>query len=86
MPFLYRLWPGEVEQLSGARLRIASVGEASEYTGRFIDECQGLFIVQPLERCSRISSGLFLDRRDFMAPLLRFGLDHADCFPVDKET
>ena len=81
----HRFRPWKAEHLPGAGLRIASVGEAREHAGAFVNEWQGLAIIHPLELGGRVTPGLLLDRRDLLAPIFRLGLDHADGFLADEE-
>ena len=85
VPVLYRLRPREAEHLPRTGFRIACVGETREHAGAFVNEWQGLCIVQPLELGNGIASGLLLDCRDLLAPILRLGLDNADRLLVDEE-
>jgi len=84
-PFLHRFWPGKIEYLAGTRLRVTAIREPRHDAGAFVDKGQRFLIVKPFELRRRVPAGLFLDCRDFLAPVFGFGLDHADRLLVDEE-
>ena len=75
----------EVENLSGAGFRVASVGKPRKHTGGFVNEWQGFSIVDPFEFGSSIIAGLRFDGRDIVTPVLRLGLDNTDGLLSNKE-
>ena len=74
------------EDLAGAGLGVALVGEASDDAGAFVEERErdagGL---NPLELRGGILGGLVFHRRDVLAEGLFLGLDHADRLAVDEQ-
>jgi hypothetical protein len=75
----------EGEEFAGAGLGVALIGEAGDDAGGFVDEGEGLGIVDPLELGGGVVAGLLFDGGDVVAPFRGFGFDDGGGLFVDEE-
>ena len=76
----------ESEDLAGAGLGIALVGEAGKDAGGFVEEWQRLAgVLDPFQLRIRIVLGLVFDGGDVVAEGFLLGLGDADGFLVEEE-
>lgn len=84
-PGLQRLWPVEPEDLPGPGPRIANVPEPGDLAVAFVDEGQGIVILEPFEAAGGVAGRLFSHYRQIL-PLFRpLGLDDAHRLTIHKQ-
>jgi hypothetical protein len=76
-PTQQRLRPVKAEHLPRARLRVRHVREAGDFTGRVVEEAEGLVILYPFEFSRGTTGCLILHGGDVLPCLLLLGLDDA---------
>ena len=73
------------KDLARPRLGIASIGEPGNDPRAFINEGKWLLVLYPLELRAGIAGGLFLNRRDLVAPIFRLGFDDPNGLAIDEQ-